>query len=229
MPIGQNDSKIKNKEKNNNKNKFILTEQKNCCMIKQIFKERSKMKKQEKSSQDWVQFEKVLENGVIQAKKTCLKVIKVFPINYDLKSNLEKEAILNSYRLFLKSCDFNFQILVQSKNENLSKHISKLKEKIKNEKQVSVNEMAKSYTQFIHNINSENKSSSKEFFIILKFDLDKIQKEFFSQKESMANNQLQEQYFKIKETLSRCGNIVQELNTKKEVEEFLLNNIFKGG
>lgn len=229
MPIGQNDSKIKNKEKNNNKNKFILTEQKNCCMIKQIFKERSKMKKQEKSSQDWVQFEKVLENGVIQAKKNCLKVIKVFPINYDLKSNLEKEAILNSYRLFLKSCDFNFQILVQSKNENLSKHISKLKEKIKNEKQVSVNEMAKSYTQFIHNINSENKSSSKEFFIILKFDLDKIQKEFFSQKESMANNQLQEQYFKIKETLSRCGNIVQELNTKKEVEEFLLNNIFKGG
>ena len=171
------------------------------------------MKKQEKSSQDWVQFEKVLENGVIQAKKSCLKVIKVFPINYDLKSNLEKEAILNSYRLFLKSCDFNFQILVQSKNE----------------KQVSVNEMAKSYTQFIHNINSENKSSSKEFFIILKFDLDKIQKEFFSQKESMANNQLQEQYFKIKETLSRCGNIVQELNTKKEVEEFLLNNIFKGG
>ena len=187
------------------------------------------MKKQEKSSQDWVQFEKVLENGVIQAKKSCLKVIKVFPINYDLKSNLEKEAILNSYRLFLKSCDFNFQILVQSKNENLSKHISKLKEKIKNEKQVSVNEMAKSYTQFIHNINSENKSSSKEFFIILKFDLYKIQKEFFSQKESMANNQLQEQYFKIKETLSRCGNIVQELNTKKEVEEFLLNNIFKGG
>lgn len=187
------------------------------------------MKKQEKSSQDWVPFEKVLENGVIQTKKSCLKVIKVFPINYDLKSNLEKEAILNSYRLFLKSCDFNFQILVQSKNENLSKHISKLKEKIKNEKQVSVNEMAKSYTQFIHNINSENKSSSKEFFIILKFDLDKIQKEFFSQKENMANNQLQEQYFKIKETLSRCGNIVQELNTKKEVEEFLLNNIFKGG
>ena len=88
MPIGQNKSKIKNKEKNNNKNKFILTEQKNCCMIKQIFKERSKMKKQEKSSQDWVQFEKVLENGVIQAKKSCLKVIKVFPINYDLKSNL---------------------------------------------------------------------------------------------------------------------------------------------
>ena len=85
------------------------------------------MKKQEKSSQDWLLFQKVLENGLIQTTKSCLKVIKVFPINYDLKSNLEKEAILNSYRLFLKSCDFNFQIFIQSKNENLSKHISKIK------------------------------------------------------------------------------------------------------
>ena len=110
------------------------------------------MKRKEKSSQDWLPFQKVLENGTIYTKNSCLKVIKVFPINYDLKSNLEKEAILNSYYLFLKSCDFNFQILIQSKKENLSNHISQIKEKTKNEKVESVKEMAKSYTQFIHNI-----------------------------------------------------------------------------
>lgn len=187
------------------------------------------MKKQEKSSQDWLLFQKVLENGLIQTAKSCLKVIKVFPINYDLKSNLEKEAILNSYRLFLKSCDFNFQIFIQSKNENLSKHISKIKEKNKYEKQEPVIEMTKSYTQFIHSLSIENKSSSKEFFIILKYEFNNVQKEFLTQKESLANNQLSEQYFKIKESLSRCGNIVQELNSKKEVEEFLSNIILKGG
>ena len=42
------------------------------------------------------------------------------PINYYLKSDLEKEAILNSFKLFLKTCDFNIQILIQSKKENLS-------------------------------------------------------------------------------------------------------------
>lgn len=70
------------------------------------------MKRKEKSTQDWLPFQKILENGLIYTKNSCLKVIKIFPINYDLKSNLEKEAILNSYYLFLKSCDFNFQILI---------------------------------------------------------------------------------------------------------------------
>lgn len=188
------------------------------------------MKRKEKSSQDWLPFQKVLENGAIYTKNSCLKVIKVFPINYNLKSNLEKEAILNSYYLFLKSCDFNFQILIQSKKENLSNHISKIKEKTKNEKVESVKEMAKSYTQFIHNLSLENKSSSKEFFIILKYKFDEVQKEYLEQKENLANNLLSEQYFKIKETLSRCGNIVQEINTKKEAEEFLFNiYLNKGG
>ena len=198
--------------------------------MKLIYKERRKMKRKEKSSQDWLPFQKVLENGTIYTKNSCLKVIKVFPINYDLKSNLEKEAILNSYYLFLKSCDFNFQILIQSKKENLSNHISQIKEKTKNEKVESVKEMAKSYTQFIHNLSLENKSSSKEFFIILKYKFDEVQKEFLEQKENLANNLLSEQYFKIKETLSRCGNIVQEINTKKEAEEFLFNiYLNKGG
>ena len=34
--------------------------------------------------------------------------------------------ILNSYKIFLKTCDFNFQILIQSKKEDLSKHISNI-------------------------------------------------------------------------------------------------------
>ncbi len=187
------------------------------------------MKRKEKSTQDWLPFQKILENGLIYTKNSCLKVIKIFPINYDLKSNLEKEAILNSYYLFLKSCDFNFQILIQSKKENLSNHISKIKEKIEIEKEVNVKELAKSYTQFIHKLSLENKSSSKEFYIILKYKFDDVQKEFFNQKDSLASNQLLEQYLKIKETLSRCGNIVQDINTKKEVEEFLENIYLRKG
>ena len=47
-----------------------------------------------------------------------------------MKSELEKEAILNSYKIFLKTCNFDLQILVQSNKEDLSKHISKIKESI---------------------------------------------------------------------------------------------------
>ena len=74
------------------------------------------------SVQDWLPFEKILENGIIKLKDSSyIKILKVKPINYNLKSELEKEAILNSYKNFIKSCNFNLQILIQSKKEDLSK------------------------------------------------------------------------------------------------------------
>ena len=52
----------------------------------------------------------------------------MIPINFNLRSDLEKESILNSYKIFLKTCDFDIQILVQSNKEDLSKHFLKIKE-----------------------------------------------------------------------------------------------------
>ena len=75
------------------------------------------------SVQEWLPFDKILENGIIRLKDSSyLKLLKIIPINFNLKSELEKEAILNSYNIFLKTCNFNFQILIQSNKEDLSKH-----------------------------------------------------------------------------------------------------------
>ena len=64
------------------------------------------------SVQEWLPFKRILDNGVIINKNNeYVKVINVIPINYNLKSNLEKEAILNSYKIFLKTCQFDIQIL----------------------------------------------------------------------------------------------------------------------
>ena len=83
--------------------------------------------KKNNSIQEWIPFEKILENGIIKLKdNSYIKIIKIYPINFNLKSELEKEAILNSYKIFLKTCNFNFQILIQSKKEDLSKHISNI-------------------------------------------------------------------------------------------------------
>ena len=73
------------------------------------------MKKiKENSTQDWIPIEKILNNGIIKTKNKYIKILKVTPINYNLKSDLEKQAILNSYKIFLKTCNFDIQILIQS-------------------------------------------------------------------------------------------------------------------
>lgn len=56
------------------------------------------------SVQEWLPIEKILEKGIIKLKdNSYIKIIKIIPINYNLKSELEKEAILNSYKIFLKT------------------------------------------------------------------------------------------------------------------------------
>lgn len=166
-------------------------------------------------------FEKILENGIIKNKNNYIKIIKIIPINYDLKSNLEKEAILNAYKLFLKTCDFNIQILVQSKKEDLSKHISNIHQIMSNEKNSKIRKLSENYINYIQEKNEENKSSSKNFYIILKNEIPEYQKENNPNYEKIVVNNLIEMFFKVKESLSRCGNLIQDINSKKEIIEVL--------
>ena len=170
------------------------------------------------STQNWIAIEKIYENGIIKFKENkFIKIIKIYPINFNLKSNLEKEAILNSYKIFLKTCNFDIQILIQSCKENLTKNIQIIKENLKQENKKYLNEIAENYFKFIQNFNSIKNSSSKNFYII-------ISEEEKNQNENNIFQNLNEKYFKIKECLFRCGNIVQDINSKKEIKE--LFNLF---
>ena len=172
------------------------------------------------SVQEWLPFSELHENGIIKLKDySYIKILKIYPINYNLKSNLEKESILNSYKLFLKTCDFDFQILIQSNKEDLSKHISKIK-KINEKEKDNIKLLSNKYIEYIQNINHEKKSSCKSFFILIK-NSPENKKNNIENLEKIIINNLNEKYFKIKECLSRCGNLVTDCNEKEEVKKIL--------
>ena len=111
-----------------------------------------------------------------------------------MKTQLEKEAILNSYKIFLKTCGFDMQILIQSKKEDLSEHIK--------------------YIEFIKEKNNKNKSASKNIYLIIKNNFENLEENIIQD--------LNEKYFKIKECLTRCGNTVLECN-KEETKNILFS------
>lgn len=170
-------------------------------------------------TQEWIPIEKIFDNGIIKLKnKNYIKIIKINPINFSLKSNLEKEAILNSYKIFLKTCNFNIQILIQSSKEDLSKNIENINKNLNKENKDFLNNIATSYFDYILKFNSIKNSSSKNFYIIISNNNNEdIEENIFQE--------LNEKYFKIKECLFRCGNISKDLNSKKKVKE-LLNSFF---
>ncbi len=179
------------------------------------------MKEQQISSvQEWLPIKKILEKGIIKLKdNSYIKIIKIIPINYNLKSELEKEAILNSYKIFLKTCNFDIQILIQSNKEDLSKHISNIKKQLEKENNENIIKLSRNYIEFIQKINKEKKSSSKNFYIIIKKTNKNIKENIIN--EEVIIEDLNEKYFKIKECLSRCGNVVQEYYTKEEIIKVL--------
>ena len=187
------------------------------------------------SIQKWLPFEKILENGIIKLKNNSyIMILKIKPINYNLKSNLEKESILNSYKLFLKSFNFNIQIIIKSQKQDLSNHIIKIINSQKKESQIIKN-ISNKYLQNIEKIKAAkkrkaldkniekikliSKSDSKQFFIIINQPQE-------NNKEEICIDQLNEKYLKIKEGLLRCGNIVTNVNNEKETKEIIRNYIF---
>ena len=151
--------------------------------------------------------------------KKYIKIIKVKPINFSLKSELEKEAILNSYKLFLKTCNFNIQILIQSNKEDLSEHFEKIKENLGQEEK-NIQEISQKYINYIKKLNNNNKSSSKNYYIII----DYINRDNnIADVETYANEELNNKYFKIKDCLSRCGNVVSDVQDKEQIKNILFS------
>ena len=168
----------------------------------------------EKTVQEWIPIKQILKDGIIEIENNIyIKLLEVTPINYNLKSDLEKEAILNSFKIFFRTCQFDIQILIQSNKEDLTHHISRIKKYVSKKENKYLKNISENYIQYISNLNNNKKSSSKKFYIIIK-------NQPFNKKEKnieIIKQELNEKYIKIKECLSRCGNKVNNIDKKEEI------------
>ncbi len=159
--------------------------------------------------------EKCLDKGIIKIEKNkYIKILKIIPINFNLKTQLEKESILNSYKIFLKTCNFDMQILIQSKKEDLSNHIENIQNISQKEKNKIIKKYSEEYIKFIKEKNNKNKSASKNIYLIIKNKSENLEENIIQE--------LNEKYFKIKDCLIRCGNVVQECD-KEEIKNILFS------
>ena len=186
-----------------------------------------KMNNKINSVQNWISIKEIFDNGIIKLKdELYIKLIRVMPINYNLKTDFEKEQILNSYKVFLKTCNFDIQILIQSKKEDLSQNIVNIQEKLKNENKKIIN-IGNNYINYIKKINKENFSSSKNFYILINNSNSNLKN---INNQEIIFTELNEKYIKIKDTLSRCGNSIININSKEEtikiLESFINKRIF---
>ena len=100
----------------------------------------------EKTVQEWIPIRQILKEGIIEIENNIyIKILEVTPINYNLKSDLEKEAILNSFKIFFRTCQFDIQILIQSNKEDLTHHISRIKKYVSKKENKYLKNISENY------------------------------------------------------------------------------------
>ena len=131
-----------------------------------------------------------------------------------MKTDFEQESILEAYKTFLKTCNFDIQILIQSKKENISSIVNLVKEQIEKDDNEKINELRRKYINYIEDSNIKSKSSSKNFYIVIK----KENNDF--KDEEIIMEELKDKYLKIKNCLIRCGNEVSKEEIKEVIYSF---------
>lgn len=141
-----------------------------------------------------------IENGNLFLKDDKkISVFKIEPTNFKLKTVLEQEAILEGYKLFLKRCNFNMQLIVQTQKRDLSKYIVALKEKTKGND--SIYEMVNDHISFLKELVASKDIVSKNFYILVE----------------TSNLSEEDVFLKIAETLKSCDNEVEKCTSEEVV------------
>jgi len=164
-----------------------------------------------KSIQKWLPFFIIEENGIIKINNNKLiKILKINPINYELKNIKEKEILLNNYKKIFKSLNLNIQILIQSKKQNIDENIKDIKNN-KYENKI-LKEYSETYINYLNKLTVNEKTNYKIFYLILS-----------EENIEQINNKIKI----LKKELENCGNHVKEINAKEEIINIIKNIINK--
>ena len=123
------------------------------------------------ATQQFLQFDQIREGMVILKNKGLRGVLIVSSLNFALKPQEEKDAIIYLFQDFLNSLDFPLQIYVQSRKLNITGYIEKLAELEQKQANELLKAQTNSYRQFIQQVVSEGTIMTKNFYAVVPFAL----------------------------------------------------------
>lgn len=118
---------------------------------------------------DFMDFEKVENNMIIQKNGKYLMVVECQGINYDLMSEMEKVAVEQGFITFLNTLRYPIQLYIQTRTINLERSIDGYKKRLEDIKEV-YNDAQNEYEKTL-----KNRQTSKN-------DIDKAKYELVKQK-----------------------------------------------
>jgi len=198
----------------------------------------------ENPTQQFLKVKDIREGVVILDNNDVRGILMVSSINFALKSEQTQSAIIYGFQNFLNSLDFFCQIIIQSRNINISPYL----DVIRGLEEQQTNELLKtqisSYGEFIKELVKGENIMTKKFYLVVPYTLveaiglgGKINRSIFSKLFSgdkkgsqkmkdedfeRCKNQLWQRMEFVAMGLQRCGLEVVPLLTPELIELFWL-------
>ena len=97
-------------------------------------------------------------------------VLNVSSVNFELKSEDEQDAIIDTYESFLNSVGCPLQILIRTREIDMDKYLGELEERLIGETEPVYKSQLQNYNEFIRSLISTNKILTRHFYVVVPYD-----------------------------------------------------------
>src|SRR3989344_2314587 len=125
----------------------------------------------EPATQDFLEIQDIREGIVILKNNNIRGILMVSSINFALKSDEEQSAIIYAFQSFLNSLDFSCQIIIQSRNINITPYLDGLKDLEEKQTSELLRQQTSSYREFIKNLVKGDMIMTKNFYVVVPYSL----------------------------------------------------------
>lgn len=190
-----------------------------------------------KPTQEFVPIKEVRDGIAVLKDGTMRAIVLASSVNFSLKSDEERNAILLQFQDFLNSLDFYVQISVQSRRLDIRPYLALLEDRYKEQVNDLLKIQTREYIEFIRKFTESTNIMSKSFFIVVPYDpamitlgggvggglfkksaaeAEKAKRATFEENRT----QIEQRVSVVEQGLSRCGIRVVRLGTEEVIELF---------
>ncbi len=196
-----------------------------------------------RATQEYVPIKEVRDGIVVLKDGSLRALLLTSSINFSLKSDDERQAIIYQFQDFLNSLDFSVQIFLQSRKLDIRPYIALMEQQEKKQSNELMKIQTREYIEFIRSFTKNTNIMTKHFFIVIPYSPGPLQgkkgssaidnlKSILPTKKGKASAETSEEAFEeyrtqleqriavVEQGLVRCGVRIVELGTEEVIELF---------
>lgn len=119
------------------------------------------------SSRRQIAIEGVRDDILLLPHSEYRAVLQVSALNFELKSEAEQDALIDTYQSFLNSLPGSLQILVRVRELDMDKYLVSFSERSQLEDEGIYKQQAQHYIQFVSKLVTSSKILTRHFYVVI--------------------------------------------------------------